>query len=984
MEGTSRTISRAHTARVTRIARPLLLLSLLVLALPAAADGLGTPLGKRRVRSVIHAADDVDLYMVEARAGSTVRVLLKVPGKSALVAVADFVDADGAPTGEFVPKGNRLLGTLDVEEDARVVVRIASADGGTGEYSISARAKGAGRTSRRDIEIEAGEEYEVTFAAGGGARVDFSIRGRKGAPNLARLLGPRGELIALPEGAVRRRATKLTGKKILLPAEAPFGTWTLVAVASSGALSGLRATVKVKGGGLAPWRGKLLAPEPALTHVSPTEAGPGTLVTVHGTGLALPVRLFADGVEMLDVDQDRLQGTFPTGLEGPVEIAALASNGHVAILRDAVLAVQPPQISGIDPARGPADGGTLIDVVGARFRPGAVVTLAGVGFPGETEFVSDALLRFTTPAFAAGSQTFGVRDPTSLETTVGGGFEFVSAPAILDVRPRLVPQLAGETLRIDGGALAPDRAVLTGDLPPLTIASATPTRIDLTLDTLPLGPHDVVVTDDLGQSATAESAFAVFTFESLAPIASTGGPPPDAMTAADYDGDDDLDLFVVSRGGGTLGAASALRVFRNNGDGTYTDVSDDVLPAITIDDWRAGTIAVGDVAADVGEVPSDGWADIVLGSMDDTVLPADRSRVRVLANRAGAGGERVFVDRTSILFASPSAYDDWCAEDLWIGDLDGDGGVPDIVATHDATPTGVSPLTPFYTYYLSGTRVFSFAANESGYGQFAHQSERFPHVIGTQAPTQGFQQCISGACADDYTPFRGTSLAVVDLNGDGRRDVAVTSPSGLVRNGVAIASTQVAQNIDDILGVRMEDRSTGVSASIDTLRGDIVLPGDVTGSTDPDLVVVSHTASGSGIAVQIAEFRGFTNTWAVRGAALLPGADGGERLQADDADLLDVDGDGDLDLVLLTSTVPTGGSTTTGRGLRILRNLGASGFGRELEMLLPSVAAAGDLAGRALVVADLDDDDGLVIVVGSDDGTGSGGALDAVRRTLSD
>jgi len=163
-----------------------------------------------------------------------------------------------------------------------------------------------------------------------------------------------------------------------------------------------------------------------------------------------------------------------------------------------------------------------------------------------------------------------------------------------------------------------------------------------------------------------------------------------------------------------------------------------------------------------------------------------------------------------------------------------------------------------------------------------------------------------------------------------------------------------------------------------------VVSGDVAGDTRPDLVVVRHVATGLGLAIQIAEFRGFGTAWEFHADTLLPDPDGAERLQADDAALVDVDGDGDLDLVLLTATVPTGGSTTTGRGLRLLRNRGAAGFERELEVLLPSVASAGDLAGTALALGDLDGDGGLAVVVGGDDGTGSGASVETVRRTLGD
>jgi len=46
------------------------------------------------------------------------------------------------------------------------------------------------------------------------------------------------------------------------------------------------------------------------------------------------------------------------------------------------------------------------------------------------------------------------------------------------------------------------------------------------------------------------------------------------VAVADYDGDFDLDIFVVAKAKDEAGIAkSASRLFRNNNDGTFTDVT---------------------------------------------------------------------------------------------------------------------------------------------------------------------------------------------------------------------------------------------------------------------------------------------------------------------------------------------------------------------------------------------------------------------------
>ena len=910
----------------------------------------GTPAGARRIRTTLHDTDDVDRFRVVAAAGN--RVTFKVRPRGGAAVVADVLGPGRDVVATAAPKGRGLRARFDAVTSGAYVLRVRPADGGVGgDVDVTAHVKGSGDVRLRGFAVAGTGETEVPFAAPPGARLSFRVNGRSGAPNLVRIETPLGGAVVIPEGVVRRTSTRLSAKRVDLPVAVPYGEWRLVLAAPLGTLDGLKLKIDVRKGGLAAARGRLDEPEPRLLDVQPREAGPGTPLTVLLRDALPPVRLFVGGVEVADVrlsgDGRTLTGEFPHRLTGLLDVAVLANDGSTAALPSVVAAVPPPVVTAIDPVRGPASGGTVVELAGSDFRSGAAVTVDGTPFPANTEFVSSTLLRFVTPAFAAGEQVLGVRDPTGQESVAPTAFEFVAAPAITDVRPPLVPALPNETLRIDGTSLAPGRTVALGGVP-ATLADAAESSLLARVPTLALGAHDVVVIDDLGQSATRTGGVTVFGFEVLHGVADTGGDEASALALSDFDDDGDLDVFVASPGGATLAAGSLLRVLRNDGDGVYVDVTDDVMPSVVDDDWRGDTVVFGDVAADVGAPLPDGFPDLVIGSLDETVLPAGRSRTRILANRAAPGGGRRFVDRTSTLMAAPATFDDWRAADLWIGDLDGDGGLADIVATHDETPFGESPLTPYYVYHLSGTRVFSFAA-AGGYGRFAHQAQRFPTVLGTRVPTTGFPQCVGDDCADDYVPFRGGSLAVADFDDDGRLDVAVTAPDVVTVQGNVIASTQIARNTVTQWGVRMVDRTADVSVQIDPLRGDIVLAGDVTGDGAPDLVVVSRTAPVGIRAVSIAEFRGFGSTWAAR-TSRLPERDGDEGLQADDAALADIDGDGDLDLVLLTRTAPTSGSTASGRGLRVLRNLGAAGFSRALEDLLPSVAAAGTLTGTALAV----------------------------------
>ncbi len=971
---------------VKRLPRAVLPVLLALVATAAYADPWGVPLDRRAVRSEISPAGDRDAFLVEAPIGARIDVRVALPKSSGLLATAQLIGPSG-PVADaiFAPAGRGLrLKRFTAPETGRYEIRVEGEQGTAGAFRVSAKVRGSGDLSLRDLSIGSGQEGRLHFAAGGGARVSFSVRGGLTAPTFVRIESPIGTIVPIAEGAVSTRVGILRGKKITLPDALPYGRYALVLSSPSGALQGMRARVRVKGGGLDGHRGALAGAEPVITAVTPQEAGDGTIVRLVGRGFVLdpkrPIRVFFGGVEAQSPTFDdamSLRASFPPDLSGRVDVALLNGDGHAVVVEDAVLAVLPPRPTRIEPSRGPGLGGTVTEVHGSQFREGVAVTVAGTPFPENTEFVSETLLLFTTPPFAGGVQAIGVRDPTDQTGSITAGFDFVPPPLILEMRPPLVPAVAGAEVRLVGGDLSPLHDVTIGGLAPTAIGWLPPLSADLTLPLLVPGHHDVAVEDAFGQRALLPNGLTVFTYAAGPGLADTGGAAPVDLALADFDADGDLDAFCVSPGGATLSAEPLLRVLRNDGEQGWTDVSADVLPAITVDDWRASTIAFGDVAADVGETPPDSWPDIVIGSLDDSVLPDGRSRVRVLANRAAIGGGRHFVDRTEILMAATTQHDEWRAEDLWIGDIDGDGGVDDILATHDEIPFGESPLAPYYVYHLSGTRMFSFALDEVGtYGRFGWRSKRFPQVIGTRQVVPNIPTCVGNECADDYTPFRGTSLAVDDFDGDGRMDVAVTRPEALDVQGRRVASTQLARNIE-VQGVAsFEDRSGDFSVAIQSLAGDIILSGDVAGSPDPDLVIVSRTTSGAGIAVSIAQFRGFGQAWGDPSDELLPAAAGAERLQADAAQLVDVDGDGDLDIVLLTSSAPGG----VGRGLRILRNRGERGFDRVLEDLLPAATAQEPFTGAALALGDLDDDGGFDIVLARDGGATGTPALSTVKR----
>ena len=92
----------------------------------------------------------------------------------------------------------------------------------------------------------------------------------------------------------------------------------------------------------------------------------------------------------------------------------------------------------------------------------------------------------------------------------------------------------------------------------------------------------------------------------------------------DYDRDGDLDLFITnSQNVGNLGPRFENGLFRNNNDGSFTDVSE-----------QAGiTNGLGNTCVVVGDLDNDGYPDIVLCGDGNAVAPFIHSPVKVYRNQ---------------------------------------------------------------------------------------------------------------------------------------------------------------------------------------------------------------------------------------------------------------------------------------------------------------------------------------------------------------
>lgn len=329
----------------------------------------------------------------------------------------------------------------------------------------------------------------------------------------------------------------------------------------------------------------------------------------------------------------------------------------------------------------------------------------------------------------------------------------------------------------------------------------------------------------------------------------------------DYDGDGDLDLYLVNSGlhgaAKKLGTSPTNKLFRQEGDGRLVD--------------RTAQAAVGDIGygmgAAIGDYDNDGDVDLFV-----TNYGADR----LYRNN----GDGTFTNATAV---AGVGGDRWSTAACFF-DADDDGYLDLFVVT--------------YVHHDSPKRCTDKAGRPEycGPAAFRGEADLFYRNNG-----DGSFSDASLAAGIGRVSSKGLGLACLDLNADGRQDVYVANDG---------EKNELWINGGD---GKFEDRSLLLGAGLN-MTGQAeasmgVALGDVDGDLDLDLFLSHLDRETNTLYLNLGEggFQDSTVGWNL-GASSLPYTGFG-------TELFDADLDGDLDLLVVNGRVRRRDETGTGRDL---------------------------------------------------------------------
>jgi hypothetical protein len=449
-------------------------------------------------------------------------------------------------------------------------------------------------------------------------------------------------------------------------------------------------------------------------------------------------------------------------------------NQSVSVLRNNPLF--PPEIISFTPTSGPV--GTSVTITGTNFNTIAANNIVKFGATQATvSAATSTSLTVTVPAGATYEPITVLNKPATLMSAASKPFITTFTPTKNDITYQDIME------KVDFTAVANPISIAIGDLDgdgksDLAVANKGGTTVS-------------IYRNASGSGSITTSSFA-------AKVDFTTGASPYSVSIGDFNGDGKADLAVANSGGTTIS------IFLN------TSQSGSISFATKLD-FSVGTapyfIAIGDLDGD--------------GKADLAVANYGSATVSVLRNTS-VSNNISFAAKIDFPTTSSNPYS------VAIGDLDGDGK-PDLAVANN----NVSTFSTFRNTSNSGSISFAskvdFAAGGSpsyiaigdldgdGKADIA-VSNASSQSVSVFRNTSGIGSISVSTKVDFTTGFGPQAVAIGDLDGDGKADLAISNAGGpsvsLLRNKSVSGSISFASRVDFTTG------SAPLSVAIGDLDGD--------------------------------------------------------------------------------------------------------------------------------------------------------------------
>jgi formylglycine-generating enzyme required for sulfatase activity len=311
---------------------------------------------------------------------------------------------------------------------------------------------------------------------------------------------------------------------------------------------------------------------PTVSGVSPFAGSTvgGNTVTIAGGHLASPLAVSFGGAAASVVGSTRSSVTVvvPPRPAGSVSVTVTTQGGS-ATLGSGYTYFAAPSVSGVSPAAGPLQGGTVVTITGAGFGPNLgglppTVMIGGVAATG-VQVVSQSTLTAVAPANSAGTKPVSVTTPGGT-ATLANAFTYYPATGIASVTPASGPLQGGSVITITGNSFYPPASVTVGGVAAASVTILSPTTLTAVTPAGTLGAKPVTVTTPSG-SATLQNAFSYSSYTVLQfapdPAVVTNAALRNAITATGLpwrvrDNASQVEMLLVPPGSFQMGCSPSL------------------------------------------------------------------------------------------------------------------------------------------------------------------------------------------------------------------------------------------------------------------------------------------------------------------------------------------------------------------------------------------------------------------------------------------